>query len=149
LQHAFTGLSNDRTQFFMSNKQCDGDALQVTVPAWQKWATWLVVACFTLTLATHAAAIARLIPSPDSSPSRHAVFVLLNGAGAVLFLRRYRHTWLLLLPWFAQQAYSHGGDGLEARARGELDWQSLAVLLFFPCAWALALTFRRRQRRLT
>jgi hypothetical protein len=132
----------------MSDKQRDGEALN-TAPTWQNWAIWLVIASFALTLVTHAVAIVRPFPSPDSSPQRHAVFVLLNGAGAVLFLRRYRHTWLLLLPWFAQQAYSHGGDFLAARARGEVDWQSVAVLLFFPCALALARTFRRQQQALS
>lgn len=88
---------------------------------------------FCLAALHHAAAIVAPSIAEPSPAWRHGLFVVINGATGVLFLRRP--------PWFAalfallalQQLYSHGTYGWAVwRDQHRVDWASVLVLLVIP-----------------
>jgi len=70
---------------------------------------------------------------PDDSPAwRHALFVGIDAALAVGFLRRPRWFAALFAAVVAQQLVSHGGAALRAARDGRTDFVSIAVIIGLP-----------------
>jgi hypothetical protein len=76
---------------------------------------------------------------------RHAVFVGVNAAVALLVARWPRAALAPVVVLTAQQLVSHGADlARSVRGPGPLDVASLGVVVFFPALTALLVAERRR-----
>jgi len=87
----------------------------------------------------HVLAIMLPDPADSSTATRHGVFVGINLLFAALFGMRAKYTVFPASALVAQQTYSHGSAFLQARARGVIDGESLAVLVFLPVVLVVAI----------
>ncbi len=89
-------------------------------------------AAFVVTAVLHA------VRAFDSEPTRHALFVLVNGACAAGVLRRPRWFPLPFALLVLQQLGSHGGRAWNAVQAGvALEVEDVAVVLFMPALLGL------------
>jgi|CXWL01.1.fsa_nt_gi hypothetical protein len=78
---------------------------------------------------------------------RHAAFVGINLAAALLVAAWPRYALGPIAILAAQQTWGHGGDFVESlRAAGPIDVASLFVVLFFPALIVLLVASRRASR---
>jgi len=122
-----------------------------SVSVTMKWTCRFIAAGFCLGAAFHAAsALAALAGHPwsDTPAWRHVLFVVVDGALAILVLLRPAAAWLPLLLLLGQQSSTHGRDVWVAwRQQGRIAWLSLGTLLFVAASTAIAVANRRRTPR--
>jgi hypothetical protein len=111
-----------------------------TQPARGRWLFRAASAVCAIASLFHVAALVwpfAVSSTANDSPTRHGVFIAINGALAVLLFRAPRTAALALLPLTAQQLWSHGTDLAAARAAQQAQWdtRSLIVLIGLPLLW--------------
>ena len=95
-------------------------------------------ACFAAGALFHA--LAALHGEPGAT--RHALFIGINAAMAVLVLAAPRLALIAAIPLGIQQLFSHGAVLVAALEKSKIDWPSVGVVIFFPAlvAWLAAVT---------
>ncbi len=94
----------------------------------------------------HATAIAIPSIAGGVGPARHAAFVAINMACAVVFVRRPRGAAWVFAVLVVQQMFSHGSDAWHAWREGRVDVVSLVVLVVMPAALFLLARTPREAR---
>ena len=115
--------------------------VRLTARLWTYWARVASASLLAVTALNHALKA----PGADDAP-RHAWFVVINVALALLLLLRPRWALVPTTLLTVQQLQSHGTELFRSLRDPSLafDWASLGVLLFFPLL-LLVLVIERRS----
>jgi len=93
----------------------------------------LIAIAFAAAALYHAAALVEPSIGEPSPAWRHALFVVVNGAVGLLFVRRPRWFAAVFALLALQQLYSHGTHGWAVwRDQHRVDWASVLVVLAVP-----------------